>query len=88
MAAEQLDSLWIDWMDRLSSSYDKTLDLLDDGEVEAARLEFQSNFCSAVKAMYSECEKTYPARFEGIEDWCAWIKGLYTLAAQGVRRSA
>ena len=82
MAAEKLDDLWDSWMGRLSSSYAKTLALLQEGQNEQASEEFGDGFCAIVKAVYAECERTYPARFKDIGDWCSWIRDFYSLTAK------
>jgi len=77
LAAQELDTVWDSQVSILNSSYAKTLDLLSSGKTKAAAEEFHVNFFPAVKKIYSEAPNTYPARFSKINDWCAWVKGLY-----------
>ena len=69
-------------MDRLATSYLKTLVHLDDGKLEEATLEYRKGYVANVKKLYSEAGTTYPLRFSKAEHWCVWTKRLYVLSRQ------
>jgi hypothetical protein len=80
VAAQELDKMWDGWMVSLSGSYEKTVELLEAGKAKEAREEFGARFVPTVKKLYTEAPKTYPVRFAKINDWCSWMKNLYTMS--------
>jgi hypothetical protein len=79
VAATELGKMWDGWMVGLSTSYAKTLDLLDNNKGKEAREEFRSQFVPTVKKVYTEAPQTYPPKFSKIDDWCAWVKDFYIM---------
>jgi len=67
-------------MDRMASSYLKTLVHLEDGKMEEATLEYRKGYLANVKKLYAEAGSTYPLRFSKAERWCVWTKKLYVLS--------
>lgn len=67
-------------MDRMASSYLKTLVHLEDGKMEEATLEYRKGYLANVKKLYAEAGSTYPLRFSKAEHWCVWTKKLYVLS--------
>ncbi|HEX2971660.1 MAG TPA: hypothetical protein VHP11_04975 [Tepidisphaeraceae bacterium] len=88
MAATELDKLWDGWVSTLSASNEKTLALLDANQAKAARDEFRTRFVPTVKKIYTEAPQTYPTRFAKINDWCSWVKNLYTVSLKADRALA
>ena len=66
-------------MSALSESYVATLSLLDNGDVQSAASQFESNFVAVSKKLYSEAASIYPLRFSKMKDWCDWTKRFYSL---------
>ncbi len=67
-------------MDRMASSYLKTLVSLEDGKVAEATLEYRKGYLASVKKLYAEAGSTYPLRFSKAQHWCVWTKKLYVLS--------
>lgn len=64
-------------MSIMNASYQKTLDSLGSGNQKQASDEFHTAFTPAVKKIFSEASQAYPERFKGVDDWNAWVRGLY-----------
>ena len=77
MAAQELDKLWDKSVDTLSDGFAATVDLLEAGVPKEALDAYRGKFLVTVKDLYSEASTTQPGRFEKIEDWSAWARGLY-----------
>jgi hypothetical protein len=82
LAAKKLDEMWDGWMDRMASSYLKTLLGVEEGRLEQATLEYRKGYLASVKKLYAEAGTTYPLRFSKAEHWCIWTKKLYVLSRQ------
>jgi hypothetical protein len=82
LAAIELDKVWNETVTTMSTSYGKTLELLDAGKKEEARDEYRGNFLQAVKKLHGEAATTYPQRFAAAKDWCTWVKDLYATSVK------
>lgn len=69
-------------MTSLSTSYEKTLDLIETGKPAQASAEYRKGILLTVKRLYSEAGETYPLRFEKMENWCVWTRQLYILSVR------
>jgi hypothetical protein len=77
LAAKELDKMWDGWTERMTASYTKTLDLLDEGRDKKAAEEFRTGYVQTVKKLYSEAAEIYPVRFSKVDEWCGWTRNLY-----------
>ena len=84
-AATELDKLWNCWAKNLSDSYVRTLRLLESGQHVKASDEFQGNFHTEIKKVYSEAASTAPERFVDNKDWSAWLRHVYALSVKANR---
>jgi hypothetical protein len=82
LAATKLDELWDGWAKTLSDSYVRTLRLQEAGETSEASVEFQEEFYTEIKKVYSEAACTAPKRFVDSKDWSAWLRRVYALSVK------
>ncbi len=64
-------------MEKLSSSYLATLDLLEQDKADEAAKEYSRKFVAPMKKLYAEAAETYPPRFSKMDEWCKWTKRVY-----------
>jgi len=82
LAATKLDELWDSWAKTLSDSYVRTLRLQESGQASEASVEFQEEFYTEIKKVYSEAACTAPKRFVDSKDWSAWLRRAYALSVK------